>query len=163
MDTFRPDNLYNYLFIYSLVVKFTYVHGSDSSHSERTCCFHLQGCLSIFPIGTDRSPFPYPSLWFHDHDLPINQGISWTYTLQPWRWRYHVPPKSRYRSTRPHDATNQKTRIVKLYWESRFLNAINNSLLIHRILCRCCILVNVISYYVIVISMKTVKNIKLVF
>jgi hypothetical protein len=40
-----------------------------------------------------------------------NQGISRIYTLQPQRWRQHVPLKHQSPPTRLHIVTSQKTRV----------------------------------------------------
>jgi hypothetical protein len=57
---------------------------------------------ALFSIGPNQAFFLHLSLGHVTIFLVTCLRISWTYTLQPWRWRQHVPPKLRYPPTKLH-------------------------------------------------------------
>jgi hypothetical protein len=63
--------------------------------------------LSWLRLGSFPCPFSFGPITTFHVTCPHSSAFSWTYTLQPWRWRQYIPPKCRYPAMELRDDTIQ--------------------------------------------------------
>jgi hypothetical protein len=116
---FAPSHWVQWLLSYNLpILKRSILSHHSISHLQQktneslTRAMFSNSC-SFLHSGLNLVPFCALSLGSTDHLLITylynNQSYFWTYTLQPWIWKQHVPLKCQHLSTKLFDIIIQKT------------------------------------------------------